>query len=53
MAVDDFDVTYTTRHEAFHVLTVEGLPLEVTLAVIFRPIIAELYALDAEIGLRY
>jgi regulator of protease activity HflC (stomatin/prohibitin superfamily) len=51
--IDDFDVTYSTRTEPLHVLTVEGLQIDVRLSVIFRPIIAELYELDTEIGPRY
>lgn len=51
--IDDFDVTYTTRTEPMHVLTSEGLQVEVRISVIHRPIVAELYQLDTEIGPRY
>ncbi len=49
----DYDVTYSTRAEPMTVLTIEGLQLEVKLAVIYRPIIAELYELESEVGPRY
>jgi len=51
--IQDFDVTYSTRAEALHVITVEGLSLDVTMSVIYRPIIAELYDLATEIGPSY
>jgi regulator of protease activity HflC (stomatin/prohibitin superfamily) len=51
--IDDFDVTYSTNTEPLHVLSAEGLSLDVRLSVIYRPIIAELYELDTEIGPRY
>ena len=51
--VEDFDVTYSTRAEPLHVVSLEGLALDVRVSVIFRPIIAELYALDTEIGPDY
>jgi regulator of protease activity HflC (stomatin/prohibitin superfamily) len=51
--VDDFDVTYSTSKEAFHALSSEGLPLDLQIAVSYRPIVAELYALDTEIGPNY
>jgi regulator of protease activity HflC (stomatin/prohibitin superfamily) len=51
--VDDFDVTYSSRPEPLHVITSEGLPLDVRVSVIYRPIIAELYELDTEIGRGY
>lgn len=51
--VDDFDVTYTTSKEQFHTLSEEGLPLELRIAVAYRPIISELYLLDTEIGPNY
>jgi regulator of protease activity HflC (stomatin/prohibitin superfamily) len=49
----DYDVTYSTRAEPMKVLTVEGLQLDVKLAVVYRPIIAELYELESEVGPRY
>jgi regulator of protease activity HflC (stomatin/prohibitin superfamily) len=51
--VDDFDVTYTTSKEDLHVLSSEGLPLDLHIAVSYRPIVAELYMLDTEIGANY
>jgi regulator of protease activity HflC (stomatin/prohibitin superfamily) len=51
--VDDFDVTYSTRTERIRTKSVEGLDLDLTLSVIYRPIVSELYALDTEIGANY
>jgi regulator of protease activity HflC (stomatin/prohibitin superfamily) len=51
--VDDFDVTYSTSKEDVHTLSAEGLPLDLTVAVVYRPIVAELYMLDTEIGPNY
>jgi regulator of protease activity HflC (stomatin/prohibitin superfamily) len=51
--VDDFDVTYSTREEELHTISVEGLAMEVKVAIIYRPIVSELYDLDVEIGPRY
>jgi hypothetical protein len=51
--VDDFDVTYQTSKEELHVLSKEGLPLDAHIAVSYRPIVAELYLLDTEIGPNY
>src|SRR5438105_5790146 len=51
--VDDFDVTYTTQSESIPVVSVEGLQLDVRTSIVFRPIIAELYELDTEVGPRY
>jgi regulator of protease activity HflC (stomatin/prohibitin superfamily) len=51
--MEDFDVTYTTRREHIHALTTEGLPVDAEMAIIYRPVIAELYALDTEIGQNY
>jgi regulator of protease activity HflC (stomatin/prohibitin superfamily) len=51
--VDDFDVTYQTSKEELHVLSKEGLPLDAHIAVAYRPIVAELYLLDTEIGPNY
>src|SRR5271166_4620616 len=36
--VDDFDVTYTTTKEQLHTLSSDPLPLEVHMAVAYRPI---------------
>jgi regulator of protease activity HflC (stomatin/prohibitin superfamily) len=51
--VDDFDVTYSTRTEKIRTKSVEGLDLDLTVSVIYRPIVAELYQLDTEIGSNY
>jgi regulator of protease activity HflC (stomatin/prohibitin superfamily) len=51
--IDDFDVTYSTRKEDVHTASSEGLAMDLRLAVIFRPIISELYELDTEIGPNY
>jgi regulator of protease activity HflC (stomatin/prohibitin superfamily) len=51
--VDDFDVTYSTHREPLHVLTSEGIAIDAELSIIYRPIIAELYQLDTEIGPHY
>jgi len=51
--IDDFDVTYSTGNEEVRTTSSEGLPLDLTLAVIYRPIISELYELDTEIGPAY
>jgi regulator of protease activity HflC (stomatin/prohibitin superfamily) len=51
--VDDFDVTYSTRTEAIHTQSSEGLDVDLKLSVIYRPIVTELYQLDTEIGSNY
>jgi regulator of protease activity HflC (stomatin/prohibitin superfamily) len=51
--IEDFDVTYSTRKEALQAITSEGLGIDVGVAIIFRPIVAELYELDSEIGRNY
>ncbi len=51
--VDDFDVTYSRRQEQIHTTSQEGLALDLTLTVVYRPIVAELYQLDTEIGPNY
>jgi regulator of protease activity HflC (stomatin/prohibitin superfamily) len=51
--VDDFDVTYSTAKENVHTLSMEGLPLDLHIAVVYRPIVSELYLLDTDIGMNY
>jgi regulator of protease activity HflC (stomatin/prohibitin superfamily) len=51
--VDDFDVTYSTKHEDLHTISAEGLAMDVRVSLIFRPIVGELYDLDVEIGPNY
>ena len=51
--IDDFDTTYSTRREEIQTASQEGLALNLRLAVIYRPVISELYELDSEIGAQY
>ncbi|MGA7742745.1 MAG: SPFH domain-containing protein [Polyangia bacterium] len=51
--IEDFDVTYSTKDEDVQTTSAEGLQLNLRLAVIYRPIISELYNLDTEIGTDY
>ncbi|HEX7603523.1 MAG TPA: SPFH domain-containing protein, partial [Polyangiaceae bacterium] len=51
--VDDFDVTFSTAKEDVHTLSAENLPVDLHLALKFRPIVSELYLLDTEIGANY
>ena len=51
--IDDFDVTYSTRHEALHTISSEGAQLDLKVSLIYRPIVSELYDLDVEIGPNY
>jgi regulator of protease activity HflC (stomatin/prohibitin superfamily) len=51
--LDDFDVTYSTHKEPVHTTSSEGLTVDIHLAVIYRPVVAELYELDTEIGQNY
>jgi regulator of protease activity HflC (stomatin/prohibitin superfamily) len=51
--VDDFDVTYSTAKEDITTNSQEGLALNLRIALVYRPIIAELYQLDTEIGPNY
>jgi regulator of protease activity HflC (stomatin/prohibitin superfamily) len=51
--VEDYDITYQTKKEAIHTPSSEGLALQLNVAVIYRPVVAELYALHTEIGQDY
>lgn len=51
--IEDFDVTYSTKTEEIVTASSEGLGLTMHVAVIYRPILTELYDLDADIGLNY
>jgi regulator of protease activity HflC (stomatin/prohibitin superfamily) len=51
--IEDFDVTYSTRRETLHTITREGLAIDAGVAIIYRPIVSELYELDTEIGRNY
>ncbi|HEY3801781.1 MAG TPA: SPFH domain-containing protein [Kofleriaceae bacterium] len=49
----DFDVTFSTAHQELRTTSQEGLALDLQLSVIYKPIIAELYELDTEVGTNY
>ncbi len=51
--IDDFDVTYSTAQEEIKTLSLEKLPIELHLALKYRPVVSELYALATEIGTNY
>ena len=51
--VDDFDVTFSTHKEVVHTTSSEGLSMDVHLAIIYRPVISELFDLANEIGPNY
>src|SRR5262245_40388028 len=51
--VDDFDVTYSRSKEDVRTLSEEGLPIDVAITILYRPIVSELYLLDTEIGPNY
>lgn len=51
--VDDFDVTYSTAKEDIKTLSSEKLPLDIHMALKYRPVVSELYLLDTEIGPNY
>ncbi len=51
--MNDFDVTFSTHKELVHTVSSEGLAMDVHLAIIYRPVISELYDLDNEIGPNY
>jgi hypothetical protein len=51
--VEDFDVTFSKASEEIHTLSAEGLPLDLQIAVLYRPIVSELYLLDTEVGRNY
>jgi hypothetical protein len=48
--LDDFDVTYSTKKEALHTISAEGLGIDLKMSIIFRPVVSELYDLDVEVG---
>ncbi|HZS36785.1 MAG TPA: SPFH domain-containing protein [Polyangia bacterium] len=49
----DFDVTYSERTEDIHTISAEGLAMDLKLSISFRPVIADLYYLDVEVGENY
>jgi regulator of protease activity HflC (stomatin/prohibitin superfamily) len=51
--LEDFDVTYSTKKETLNTSSSEGLAIALNIAVIYRPIISELYELDNEVGRNY
>jgi regulator of protease activity HflC (stomatin/prohibitin superfamily) len=51
--VEDFDVTLTTHVEEIRTTSSEGLQLELRIAVIYKPVISELYQLLTEVGSNY
>ncbi|MBV8760932.1 MAG: hypothetical protein JO257_26795 [Deltaproteobacteria bacterium] len=46
----DFDVSVQTKHEEIHTQSKEGLALDLTLSVLYRPIVSELYELATEVS---
>ncbi|GAC1351677.1 MAG: hypothetical protein NVS3B20_02230 [Polyangiales bacterium] len=52
-SIDDFDVTYSTRKELVKTTSLEGLSMDLSVAIIYHPIISELYELDTQIGQNY
>lgn len=48
--VNDYDVTFSTHKEVVHTTSSEGLTMDVHLAIIYRPVISELFDLANEIG---
>jgi regulator of protease activity HflC (stomatin/prohibitin superfamily) len=46
----DFDVSITTKHEEIHTQSKEGLALDLTISVLYRPIVSELYELATEVS---
>src|SRR5688572_3237690 len=51
--IEVFDVSYQTKKQKVATTSAEGLTMEVDVAVNYRPIIAELYELNTEIGQNY
>lgn len=51
--IEVFDVSYQTKKETVSTTSSEGLTMEVDVAVNYRPIVAELYELNTEIGQNY
>lgn len=51
--LEDYDVTFQTQKETIFTPSSEGLAMDVKAAIIFRPIVSELYQLHAEIGPHY
>jgi regulator of protease activity HflC (stomatin/prohibitin superfamily) len=51
--IDDFDITFSTKKEDISTTSLEGLGLQMHLAIIYRPVATELYELDTEVGQTY
>jgi len=51
--IEVFDVSYQTKKASVATTSSEGLTMEVAVAVNYRPIVAELYELNTEIGQNY
>jgi regulator of protease activity HflC (stomatin/prohibitin superfamily) len=51
--VEDVDVTFSTHTEEIQTASSEGLGLDLRMAVIYRPVVSELYELDTEVGLNF
>jgi regulator of protease activity HflC (stomatin/prohibitin superfamily) len=48
--IQTYDITYQTKKETVFTPSAEGLSMDVKVAVMFRPIVSELYQLHTEIG---
>ncbi len=48
--IEDFDVTFSTKHAELHATSQENLALDLELSVIYKPIMGELYELHSEVG---
>src|SRR5215831_1497874 len=46
----DFDVTYTTSHEEIFTTSKDPISFGVNLAIVYRPIVSELYELASEVA---
>ena len=46
----DFDVTYTTAHEEIKPTSKDNLTFDVDLAIIYKPVVSELYELATEVS---
>lgn len=51
--IDDFDVTYSTKHEELHTTSAEGLGIDIKVSIIYRPVASELYFLATEVGANF
>lgn len=51
--IEDYSVLYETRSAAVRATTSDGVAIELGIAIVYRPIVAELYDLAVESGHRY